>query len=109
MFEAVVGSKGAERVLLYLENYEEGYATEIARTFETSLVSIQKQLSKFEDGGILVSKLVGKTRVFTWNPRFALLKPLRNFLNAALGELPKSEIKKYFRHRRRPRRTGKPL
>jgi predicted transcriptional regulator len=52
MFEALFGSAGAEKVLCYIENYEEGYASEIARTFEVSLVSVQNQLQKFENAGV---------------------------------------------------------
>lgn len=109
MIEAILGSTGAERVLLYLENYGEGYPTEIARTFGMAQVAIQRQLQKFEDGGIVVSRLIGRTRLYTWNPRFPLLKPLRELLRAALREIPQEETKKFFRKRRRPRKSGKPL
>ena len=109
MFEAIFGSAGAEKVLSYLEAYGEGYASEIARTFEVSLVSVQNQLLKFENAGILVSRMVGRTRVYSWNPRFVLLDPLRALLKAAIQEYPDRYIKKHFRKRTRPRRPGKRL
>lgn len=109
MFEALFGSSGAEKVLLYLENYGEGYAAEIARTFDLALVTVQSQLQKFERAGIVASRNMGRTRVFTWNPRFPLLKPLRMLLQAALDCLPPEEIALRYRKRRRPRRHGKPL
>ncbi len=37
MLESLFGNPTVERVLLYLQNYDEGYATEIAATFSTSL------------------------------------------------------------------------
>jgi hypothetical protein len=109
MLEGLFGNRSAERVLLFLENYGEGFAGEIARTFETQLYSIQKQLQRFENEGILVSQLKGKTRIFTWNPRYAFKKELRVLLSKALTLLPQEEQRRYFRKRMRPRRTGKPL
>ena len=48
MLKELFGGKTPEQVLLYLENYEEGYGKAIADTFEISLSSVQKQLQKFE-------------------------------------------------------------
>lgn len=107
--EDIFGSRSAARVLLYLHNYEDGYALGIAKTFGVPLTAIQRQLVKFETAGLLVSRLVGKTRVYSWNPRAVLVKPLREFLASALETLPQEEIQQFFRERRRPRRTGKPL
>jgi DNA-binding transcriptional ArsR family regulator len=109
MLEAIVGGVAAERVLLYLQGYEEAYGREIATVFEIPISEIQKQLRKLEIGGILVSRLVGRSRLYTWNPRNPLVIPLRNLLQEALESLPKSEQAKYFRGRRRPRRGGKLL
>ena len=47
-------------LLLYLEQYEEGYATAIARTFDgLSLNMAQRQLDRFERAGALISSLKG--------------------------------------------------
>ena len=54
---ALFGSRSAYQVLMYLENYGRGYATEIARTFGISLSQAQNQLRKFEEGRILVSRM----------------------------------------------------
>jgi hypothetical protein len=64
---------------------------------------------KFEAGGVLVSQLKSKTRMFYWNPRFPLKHELSLFLKRAIELLPEAEREKYFTTRRRPRRTGKPL
>ncbi len=109
LLSAIFASKAAERVLFFLENYGEGHATGVARTFGCSLSVVQKQLFKFEQAGVLASRLVGRTRLYSWNPRFALKKELRALLARALALTPREEIRKYFRERRRPRRTGKPL
>ncbi len=72
-------------------------------------MAIQRQLKRLEVEGILVSRVVGNTRVFTWNPRSATVKELRQFLEAELNRLPDDVTKRYFRQRQRPRRTGKAL
>ncbi len=108
--EALFGGRAAAKVLLFMENYGEGYASWIARTFEMPVSEVQKQLTKFEEAGVLVSRLVGTSRVFTWNPRDPALDGLRQLLKSTLEYgIPSDRLKKYFRQRRRPRRKGKPL
>jgi len=109
MLEAIVGSVAAEKVLLYLQNYEQAYGREIAATFDMAQSQVQKQLLKLESGGVLVSRLAGRTRLYQWNPRNPLVAPLRALLSVALGSLPAPEQQRYFRQRTRPRRSGKAL
>ncbi len=109
MLEALFGNRTATKVLLYLENYEEGYGKAIAETFSLPLNAVQNQLQKLEEGGILVSQLKGKTRMYTWNPRNPFLKEIRALLEKSFEYLPEDEIKAYYRQRMRPRRAGKPL
>lgn len=109
MIESILGSVNAERILVYLLVRERGYAREIAAFYETDLTPIQNQLQKFELGGVLVSFLVGRTRVFEFNPRYAFLFELKALLNKAFEFYPPEEIEKLKMVRKRPRRTGKPL
>ena len=109
ILDAVFGSRSAAQTLLFLQNYGEGYARGIATTFDVSHMAIQRQLRRLEDEGILVSSLVGNTRVFIWNPRSVTVKDLRTFLESELDRLPKDVTQQYFRQRQRPRRTGKAL
>lgn len=88
--------------------YEDGYATEIAKTFSVSLNMIQKQLLKFEEGGILVNRLRGKVKLFYWNPRYPFLTELKSLLAKIYKYLPDNEKEKYYIKRTRPRRSGKP-
>ncbi len=104
--EVLFGSRSAAQVLLFLQNYGEGHARRIATTFEVAPMAIQRQLRRMEDGGLLVSRMVGNTRVFTWNPRSATARDLRTFLEAELQRLPDDVTRQYFRQRQRPRRTG---
>jgi hypothetical protein len=91
---------------MYLENYENGYASQIAKTYGTSLNQIQNQLNKFEQLGLLVSRKEGTARVFYFK-RCPVTDSLRVFPSSMLEQLPKSTIQKYYRDRRRPRRHGK--
>ena len=110
MLEGIFGNASAEKVLLYLEQYEEGYATAIANNFDDLTLNMtQRQLERFERAGALVSSLKGRTRLYTWNPRYPFRKELRALLKKALEQLPRAERERYFTERRRPRRAGKPL
>lgn len=100
------GSRAAYRVLLFLENYGQGYAAEIARTFEMSLNQVQNQLRKFEELGLLVSRMMGSARVYSFD-RNPIADELRVFLRSMLERLPESTLERYYRQRRRPRRAGK--
>lgn len=107
--DALFGSRSASQVLLFLQNYGDGHARRIATTFEVSHMAIQRQLRRLETAGILVSRLVGNTRVFAWNPRTATVRDLRTFLEAELERLPADVTRAFFRQRQRPRRSGKAL
>lgn len=108
--EALFGGQAAAKVLLFIENYGDGYASWIAKTFEMPVSEVQKQLQKFEEAGVLVSRMVGTSRIYTWNPRDPSLAGLRQLLQSTLDfGIPEERLKAYFRQRRRPRRRGKPL
>ncbi|MCD4654178.1 winged helix-turn-helix domain-containing protein [bacterium] len=109
MLEALFGSINCERVLMYLLCRNEGYATGIASFFNTSLSPIQKQLEKLELGGILVSKMAGRTRLYMFNPRYPLIKELCELLKKTLKYYPKKIKQDLTVYRSRPRRSGKPL
>ncbi len=109
MIEVLLGSKNAERVLIYIFSREEGYPREIARFFNTDLKSIQKQMDKLEAGGVLVSREVGRTRPYVFNPRYPFLVELKNLLEKALSFYPQEEQDGLLMNRRRPRAKGKAL
>ena len=109
VLEPLLGSVNAERCLLFILAREEGYASEIAKFFDTDLYGIQKQLDKLEAGGVLASYKAGRTRLYRFNPRYSFLKELRALLDKALGFYPTDEQERLRVVRRRPRRRGKPL
>lgn len=103
---SIFGSQSAYQVLMYLEAYEKGYASEIARTFGISLNQVQNQLRKFEDAGLLVSRAEGTVRMY-YMKRGPLADALSRFLRDILSMLPEQTVERHFRQRRRPRRFGK--
>ena len=100
------GIESAYRVLMYLENYDKGCASQIAKTFGISLNQAQNQLNKFEEVGLLVSRKEGSTRMFYFK-QSPISDALRVFLRSVLEVLPRTSIEKYYRERRRPRRHEK--
>lgn len=109
MLTPLFGSKGSEKVLIFLIARGEGYASEIAQFFDLDISTIQNQLDKFEFGGILSSTTRGRTRLYVFNPRYPFLKELKPLLEKALSFYPKDEREKLIMERRRPRRRGKPF
>jgi predicted transcriptional regulator len=100
------GSASAYQVLMYLENYDAGYASQMAQTFGISLNQIQNQLKKFEETGLLISRKEGLTRNYYFR-RSPVTDALRIFLRSMLEVLPQKTIEAHYRERRRPRRHGK--
>ena len=109
MLETLLGSISSERVLIFLSAKGEGYPRQIARFFQTDLDPIRKQLEKLETGGVLYSRMVGRTRLFAFNPRYPFRAELESLLLKALSFYPLEEQKELLMDRRRPRRRGKPL
>lgn len=109
MYQTLFGNAVAEKVLLYITNYGEGYINKIAKVYGISPSQVQKQLVKLESGGILVSRMTGNLRVFTFNPRLAIKKELLALMEKELSLFSEEITKKFYRERTRPRRTGKEL
>ena len=109
MIEVLLGSLNCERVLTFLWARQQGYAREIARYFQTGLAPIQQQMDKLEQGGVLYSELMGRTRVYKFDPRYPFLSELGKLLDKVLKAYPDTERESLLMNRRRPRRRGKPL
>lgn len=106
--EAIFGSRSAAQVLLFLQAYGSGHALRIADTYAVSVSPIQRQLRRLERDGVLLSRMVGRTRLFEFDTRTPSVRNLRAFLEAELDLIPEEEAKAYYRQRQRPRRSGKP-
>ena len=109
MLKPLFGSKSYEKVLIFIEAFGEGYAREISRFFGMALDPIQKRMDKLELGGILVSFMKGRTRIYMFNPRYPFLKELKAMLDKAITFYPEEEQERLLMNRRRPCRRGKSL
>ena len=109
MFEGLFSSQDTERVLLFLAARGEGYGKEIADFWQAHVSGIQRQLDRLEVAGILSQKLVGRTRVYSWNKRWPFRAELESLLKKAMAYLPKRDQEALTLQRRRPRRKDKPL
>jgi DNA-binding transcriptional ArsR family regulator len=108
MLEYLFGNVVVEKILFYLLVYENGYIRGISSAFGVPVNGITQQLKRLEDGGVIVSQIKGKIRLYSFNPRYPFLEDLKNLLQKAMDSLPNEEIEKYYRMRTRPRRKGKP-
>lgn len=70
---------------------------------------VQNQLDKFEAAGILVSKTMGKVRIYSFNPKSSVTKKLRELIQIFYDSIPLEQKEEMFSVRRRPRRRGKPV
>lgn len=108
MLEALFESPAKETALLFIHANGSSYAREIARTFSLNLSAVQNQLLKLEAGGVLVSHLKGRVRLFEFNPRYAFKPEIAALLEKAMAFVP-DDRRRAFQRRQRPRRTGKPF
>ncbi len=109
MLEPLLGSTNRERVLMFIFARDRGYGTEIGQFYDVDIAPVQKQLEKLEAGGVLVSQPVGRTRVYSFNPRYPFRAELLALLSRALSFYPAEVRSALALNRRRPRRAGKPL
>lgn len=109
MLEKILGSETAMKIMLHLIHYGEIYPSAVARDYQISLSAVQKQFARFEEAGILVSKLVGKTRVYFFNKKSPATKPFIDLIKIYYDGLSLEDKEKIFSTRRRPRRPGKPV
>jgi DNA-binding transcriptional ArsR family regulator len=109
VFESIVGNRSAAQVLLFLEAYGSGHASRMAKTYDVSVNAMYRQLRRLEESGVLVSRVVGSSRLFEFNTRNPTVRNLRAFLAKEIELMPEEEVKAYYRQRQRPRRTGKQL
>ena len=109
MLEPVLGNGTIEKILFTLESYDQAYPLELSKMFDIPVNGIQQQMDRLESGGVVVSSMVGRTRLYQFNPRYPFLKELRALIRKAMEFLSEKEMQQYYRRRTRPRKKGKPL
>jgi hypothetical protein len=108
MLEGLFGNPVIEKIFFILFVYGEGYPLGMAKTFDEPVNKFQQQLKRLEDSGIIVSRLVGKVRLYTFNPRYPFSDELKSLISRAYEYVPEKEKGLYYKKRTRPRRKGKP-
>ncbi len=78
----------------------------MAKDFKISLGQVQRQFDRFEDTGIIISKLQGRTRVYKFNLKNgAIVKPFKELIKIIYDSIPLKEKEEIFS----TRRAGKPV
>ena len=108
MLKVLLGSKDKELVLQYLLSKNEGYASKISRMYNLNPSQISKQLESLEEGGVLVSFQIGKSRLYKFNPRYYFLTELKMLLKKALEAYPEEFKELLMFNRTAPRKKSKP-
>lgn len=109
MLQTLLGNKTAAQIMLYLIHYGEAYASGIAHDMNITLSQIQKQLDKFEEAGIFISKKSGTVRIYQFNPKLGVVKKIQDLILTFYEAIPLEQKQKIFKERRSPRRKGKPV
>ncbi|OGF47924.1 MAG: hypothetical protein A2452_09500 [Candidatus Firestonebacteria bacterium RIFOXYC2_FULL_39_67] len=109
MLKPIFGNDVVEKILFYMYYCKKAYASKLANVYDIRINGIQQQLTRLEQGGILVSVLVGRTRMYELNPRYPFAKELIILIKKASEFLPEGYADKYYMERNRPRQKGKPL
>ncbi|MHC4342358.1 MAG: ArsR family transcriptional regulator, partial [Planctomycetota bacterium] len=86
--ETIFGNRTAARLMLYLFHFGEAYARGAARDWGVALSPVQRQLDKFEAGGLLVSRMVGNTRVNSLNPKQPVARRLKALIQVFYEAMP---------------------
>jgi hypothetical protein len=103
------GSAVREEILKVIVALDRGaYARQIAGLLERDLITVQRNLQRLEQDGILASRFLDRVRLFELNRRYRYVRQLGGLVQAMLHDdaVMRERIESI---RQRPRRTGKPL
>ena len=105
----VLRAESQEKILIYLALNESGYGSAISEFFSLSQNTVQKQLARLEEDGVIVGQSKGQMREYTFNPRYIFLEPLVELIKKAYQSYPQDVISDLVMKRKRPRKSGKAL
>lgn len=109
MLELVLGSKTAALIFLHLYHNGGSYPTAVSKDFGITLGQVQRQFDRFENAGIVLSTLVGRTRSYQFNLKSAAARKFMELVKIIYDSIPRAEREIMFKTRRRPRVRGKPV
>ncbi len=94
--QAILGNRTAEKALLHIYHFKSSYASQIARDHGLHLYSVQKQLDRFEQGGILYKERHGRTVLYYFNQRHPFFEPLQQLMRQVYDSISLEEKFKIF-------------
>jgi DNA-binding transcriptional ArsR family regulator len=103
----IFGGRNRTAVLVAIRLLGETYPSELAALLGLRLYSVQEVLKSLESEGVIISRLLGRTRRVSLNPRYFASKEL-DVLLWKVGQHDVALQKSLATKRRRPRRAGKP-
>jgi DNA-binding transcriptional ArsR family regulator len=102
------GGQARTRVLVSLRLLESSYPRELSRVLSIPVSAVSRALAGLERDALVVGRPVGRSRVYTLNPRYFAKQELETYL-LRLSEADADLRERTGQLRRRPRRTAKPL
>mgnify|MGYP001572654505 CR=1 FL=1 len=102
------GGQARTRVLVSLRLLESSFPRELSRILGVPVSAVSRALAGLERDALVVGRLVGRSRVYTLNPRYFANQELAAYL-LRLADADAELRRRTEQLRRRPRRTGKPL
>ena len=102
------GSTTRTRVLVALRLLGSSFPRELARLLAVSPSLILKALRTLERDGLIAGRTIGRSRVYTLDPRYFAKEDLQRYL-VRLSEADIELRQRVVQLRRRPRWTGKRL
>jgi len=101
------GNQTRTGILVAVRLLEESYPSELAEILGVRLFAVQRALATLEGDGVIVSRMFGRTRRISLNPRYTAQGELSALL-WKLGQNDSDLQRVLATRRRRPRRAGKP-
>jgi DNA-binding transcriptional ArsR family regulator len=102
------GSTTRTRVLVALRLLGSSFPRELARLLSVSPSLVLKALRTLERDGLVAGRTMGRSKVYTLDPRYFAKDDLQRYL-ARLSEADIEIRQRAAQLRRRPRWSGKPL
>jgi len=88
---AVLANATTERILMHIAHYGSAYGRQVSRDHGVHILAVQRQLRRLERCGILRSRKIGKTVVYTLDERYPYLRQLMDLIRAAYEAMSPAE------------------
>lgn len=109
LLKGILRAESQEKILIYITLNGSGYGKAVADFFGLSQNSVQKQLIRLEEDGVIVGRSIGQLREYTFNPRYLFLEELKALLQKAYQSYPQEIVTELLMQRKRPRKSGKTI